>query len=125
MQLSSDKLLNVLCFAVFLYFVLKDCCVGFYPSDYARNIIHDISNHLVLCVCVSICSDYSFRFSDSSLSGIHPKICSGFDELNKAYNILSDQQKRERYDEKLLVIHTALDKTNSQSKVIMVDIHGP
>lgn len=25
----------------------------------------------------------------------------GFDELNKAYNVLSDQQKRERYDEKL------------------------
>eukprot|EP00438_Fugacium_kawagutii_P011677 Skav209452 [mRNA] locus=scaffold2695:73810:89392:+ [translate_table: standard] len=25
-----------------------------------------------------------------------------FDELNKAYNVLSDQQKRERYDEKLL-----------------------
>ena len=47
------------------------------------------------------------------------------DELNKAYNILSDQQKRERYDEKLLVIHNALDKNNSQSKVIMVDIHGP
>jgi hypothetical protein len=46
--------------------------------------------------------------------------CWGFDELNKAYNVLSDQQKRQRYDEKSLGLQR---KERKRLSVYQIDVN--